>query len=335
MSRLKNLKQTACSAWASMKDKTEGASYTVMVAPDDTSRMVKLCLPKKWVRRTVYGVGGFFVLFLALSVDYALVKAKASEVERLRRETRQQKQELASLTRSMSEVVAQMDKLREFDAKLRVMTNLEGGRSPGEASPEAAATPDKGISVGGENPEVLNPLREELSTQDEALLANLSTSLNRIKSESEAQEQSFAELIDSLADQKTLLASTPSVWPVKGWLTSSFGSRISPFTGTREFHKGLDIATRSGTPVVAPADGTVVYVAREGGWGLTVILDHGYGVRTQYGHLESTDARVGRRVHRGETIGKVGNTGRSTGPHLHYEVMANGASVNPMRYILN
>jgi len=335
MERFQKICMTARSAWASMKDKTEGATYTVMVAPDDTSRMVKVCLPKRWVRWSVYGAGGLLLLSLGLTADYVGVKAKASEVERLRRETRKQKQELAALSQSMSEVRAQMDKLREFDAKLRVITNADSVRyqeAPVPGGPEAS---ENGVSLGGENPELLNPLREELSTQDEALLKNLSSSLSRIKSESMAQEASFAELVESLEDQRSLLASTPSVWPVKGWLTSTFGSRTSPFTGTREFHKGLDIATRSGTPVIAPADGTVVYVAREGGYGLTVILDHGYGIRTQYGHLDGVDVKVGRRVKRGETFAKVGNSGRSTGPHLHYEVMANGASVNPMRYILN
>ncbi len=330
MSRLSRIAQMARSAWSSMKDRTEGACYTVMIAPDDTTRTVKLCLPKKWARWTVYGAGAFLLLSIGLAADYTIVKSSALEAEKLRRESRNQKQEITSLARSMSEVQSQLDKLRELDTKLRVMTDSASGRET--ADPAAV---DGGVSQGGENPELFNPLREELSRQDEALLANLTASADRLKSESAAQEASFAELIESLEDQRSLLASTPSVWPVKGWLTSTFGSRISPFTGAREFHKGLDIATRSGTPVSAPADGTVAFVARESGWGLTAIIDHGYGIRTQYGHLSETLVRVGKRVKRGEVIARVGSTGRSTGPHLHYEVMANGAPVNPLRYILN
>ena len=143
------------------------------------------------------------------------------------------------------------------------------------------------------------------------------------------------ELVEYLEDQKSLLASTPSIWPVRGWLTSTFGYRTSPFTGRREMHKGLDIATRSGTPIIAPADGLVVFSGREGGFGNMIVIDHGYGITTRYGHCSALDAKLGQKIKRGDVIARVGNTGRSTGPHVHYEVAVNGVPVNPSRYILN
>ena len=100
-------------------------------------------------------------------------------------------------------------------------------------------------------------------------------------------------------------------------------------------HKGLDIATRSGTPIIAPADGLVVFAGREGGFGNMIIIDHGYGITTRFGHCSSLDAKLGQKIKRGDVIARVGNTGRSTGPHVHYEVAVNGVSVNPSRYILN
>jgi murein DD-endopeptidase MepM/ murein hydrolase activator NlpD len=138
-----------------------------------------------------------------------------------------------------------------------------------------------------------------------------------------------------LKEQKSLLASTPSIKPTEGWLSSGFGYRISPFTNQREFHKGLDIATRIGTPVIAPADGLIVFVGREGHLGKTVTINHGYNMVTRYGHLNNFKVKKGEHVKRTQIIGEVGNTGRCTGPHLHYEVQLNGIPVNPLQYILN
>ncbi len=335
MSNFVSLRTLAREVWRSVQDKTPGASYTVMIVPDETSRVVRTCFPKKAVRRTMLATGLCALLLGVLAVDYVGAKAKVSEVERLRRETRQQKQELASFAKSMGDLQDQIAKLREFDAKLRVMTDLDAAKYGGpEASADAPAE-QAGVAVGGMNPELVNPLREEISSQDEEVLRNLSSGLARLQDETEAQNKSFAELVDSLEDQRALLASTPSVWPVRGWLTSSFGGRSSPFTGGREYHSGLDIATRSGTPIVAPADGVVTFIGREGGYGITLEMDHGYGIKTRYGHLSQTVVRPGARVKRGEVVARVGSTGRSTGPHLHYEVAVNGVRVNPLRYILN
>jgi murein DD-endopeptidase MepM/ murein hydrolase activator NlpD len=118
-------------------------------------------------------------------------------------------------------------------------------------------------------------------------------------------------------------------------VTSRFGHRTSPFTGRRQFHSGIDVASRSGRAVVAPARGRVVFAGKKGPLGRTVILDHGYGVRTTYGHNREIHVKRGQEVERGEKIAAVGNSGRSTGPHLHYAVQVDGRRVNPMNYILD
>ena len=120
-----------------------------------------------------------------------------------------------------------------------------------------------------------------------------------------------------------------------GWTTSSFGYRISPFTGRREFHKGFDIANRKGTPIISTADGMIAFAGPKGLLGNMVAIDHGHGMVTRYGHIHEIIKKRGERVKRGETIALVGNTGRSTGPHLHYEVRLNGVAVNPVNYFLN
>ena len=140
-------------------------------------------------------------------------------------------------------------------------------------------------------------------------------------------------ILKFLQEQKSLLAATPSIWPVRGWVTSEFGSRDNPFGRGTEFHRGLDIATRLGKDVLASADGLVTEVAYRSDEGNTVRIDHGYGLSSVYAHLSMPAVRQGVRVKKGDLIGYVGDTGRSTGAHLHYAVYVNNVPVNPRKYL--
>jgi len=156
-----------------------------------------------------------------------------------------------------------------------------------------------------------------------------------MKTRVDAQEQGFSELVSFLEDRKSLLASTPSITPVRGWMTSGFRRRSDPFTQNAVWHRGLDISTAMGTPVLAPADGVVTYVGRKVDFGNIVSLDHGYGYLTRYGHNSKILVRAGQQVRRGQVIAFVGSTGKSTGPHLHYEVLRHGVPVDPQEYIID
>jgi murein DD-endopeptidase MepM/ murein hydrolase activator NlpD len=162
----------------------------------------------------------------------------------------------------------------------------------------------------------------------------LNSRLDRLSAEATRQEQSLQELQAYFQNQKARLASTPSIWPSRGWVTSDFGHRLDPYTADRVMHQGLDIAAPHGKEVLSPSDGTVVFAGLEGGYGNVLVIDHGYGIKTRYGHLAQIDVKPGQRVVRGQKVGTVGNTGRSTGPHLHYEVRVNGVSENPRKFIL-
>ena len=129
------------------------------------------------------------------------------------------------------------------------------------------------------------------------------------------------------------MAAAPSLWPVEGRIMSSFGERNDPFNGEGAFHMGVDISAEVGEPVIAPADGAVTFADFMGGYGRAVILEHGNGVATRYGHLSGFAVVAGQQVHRGDTIGYVGSSGRSTGPHLHYEVRIGNTPVNPYKYL--
>ena len=133
--------------------------------------------------------------------------------------------------------------------------------------------------------------------------------------------------------REELASATPSIWPAHGWLTGTFGGRSDPFTGEPGYHQGIDISTEKGQPIYATADGTVESATYTGDYGNFIVLRHGFGLTTRYGHLSSFAAKTGQRVKRGDVIGYVGSTGRSTGAHVHYEILANGKLINPLQLL--
>jgi murein DD-endopeptidase MepM/ murein hydrolase activator NlpD len=145
--------------------------------------------------------------------------------------------------------------------------------------------------------------------------------------------ESYSEVKKYVVTQRSLMASRPTSWPVRGWITSRFGYRVSPFFEGSTFHQGMDIANEEGTSIKAPADGVVVYCGWHGSYGKLIVLDHGYSFSTRYGHLDRTLVNVGQRIKRGQVIAFLGDTGRSTAPHLHYEIRLNGVPVDPMQYL--
>jgi murein DD-endopeptidase MepM/ murein hydrolase activator NlpD len=148
-------------------------------------------------------------------------------------------------------------------------------------------------------------------------------------------ENRLSSVRSDVDKRNALAAATPSIWPAHGWLSSRVGARRDPITGGRDFHDGLDISADHGTPVYATADGVVIQSAPEGGYGNLIVVEHGYGLETRYGHLSRYKVRTGEKVKRGDVLGYVGSTGRSTGSHLHYEVRVSGRLLNPLQLLLN
>ncbi len=186
---------------------------------------------------------------------------------------------------------------------------------------------------------------QEHAKASQQLLANwkglrkkIRDSLPRRRKSSLTGQQIVGELETSLAslqgDLESLIASIPSEWPVEGWISSRYGRRHSPWTGKAEFHAGIDIANRRGTPVHASGDGTVKFAGRKANNGKIVVLDHGQGITTHYAHLSKIHVKKGDSVQKNQKIANVGNTGKSTNPHLHYEVRINGTPINPRRHLL-
>ncbi len=294
-------------------------SYTVVIfSGTKTSEPYRLSLKKGVIKLFIGFAVVFSMVLAAFSFQYYLMWDQLEDVTSLRKENKTQKVQIQGFSNTIEDLKNKVVRLVEFDRKLRVMTDI----GPPKRNTSA-------FGVGGSD--------EQQISSYAALqpLEVIHRDLELLQSRVAQQDKSFQELEEVVHDRQSLWASTPSIWPTSGWLTSSFGKRISPFSGRLTNHNGIDIAARPGTPIIAPASGVVTYSKFNGGFGRFLKLNHGYGVVTHYGHLSKVDVKVGQKVKRGDVIAYVGNTGLSTGPHLHYEVSVNKVPINPMTYILN
>ncbi len=243
--------------------------------------------------------------------------------------------QLQGLEARLTRVDQALERVMANDAKLRQLSQedesarafgLESLSALELAAAERQGRTDVGIATNGD----MGPI-EVLGAAGE--LEAVEARARELESSLLDEEESMQEVRGYLDDRWSLTRAHPTVWPVRGWMTSRYGYRQSPQGEGRRLHAGIDIAAPRGTPVVAPADGHVVYAGYHTAYGNLVVIDHGYGLSTKYGHLSRINVRVGARIQRSEVLGRVGSTGRSTGPHLHFEVHQDGAAVNPLRYL--
>ncbi len=295
---------------------------TLLYVPDGpTGAIRRFHVKRSWLRGVASGWVVAAIAVCIAGVDYVKVRREVVELERLRSEASIQREEIAEYAARMDEIAGRLARLGSLEQKLRVITNLD----PSDPMP----LPGIG-GIPGELGEI-DPLHW---ASPKRRRERLKGDMEQLARAAEGQQGSIASLLEHMEGQATRLVHTPSIAPSTGWITSSFGYRTSPFTGNRELHRGIDIAGRIGTPIVATADGAVRLAGRKGGLGNAVILNHGYGVETIYGHLSEVLVRAGEKVKRGQKVGLMGNTGRSTGPHLHYQVEVNRKPANPRNYIL-
>jgi murein DD-endopeptidase MepM/ murein hydrolase activator NlpD len=330
---------------------------TVIVVPDEATAVRRFQVSRQVIKYGPWAAVLIAVLAIAGSIDYVRLRLNAIDVDRLRQQTSEQREELDTLAGNLTSLEAEFDRLWEFERKVRVIADLPGalveaefpeasrvGLGGGLEEPESPA-PESDAQVSAEaetstprgqgGPEdEAPPLPRTASLElDEQALVRTRAGTRRLAIRATTQSMSFEELVEDLEGKRHRLASTPSIWPTEGWVTSGYGFRTSPFTGHRTFHAGLDIASDFGTPVVAPARGRVVFAGRKGPLGKSLVIDHGFGLQTSYGHAAEIHVKKGESVERGQRIASVGSTGRSTGPHLHYSMAADGRSLKPRDYI--
>jgi murein DD-endopeptidase MepM/ murein hydrolase activator NlpD len=296
---------------------------TIVYLPDGVNAVRQIKVPKVLVNITLLLSLSMAAILFWASSDYLELKKTVPENLTLLQQNTLYKNQLESLAGKIDQINNKVAELKEFETKLKIMVNLDTGDEDTQF-----------WGIGGSDSSLLES--EDSSGKPlQRLVSLMHQSLDNLNAEISAQKQEKTELYSYFENQKSMFSCTPSITPAEGWVSSRFGYRISPFTSKKEFHSGLDIASRVGTEILSPADGVVTSVGRSDGLGINIIVNHGYGFKTIYGHLSKTLVKNGQAVKRGQNIAMMGNSGRSTGSHLHYEIHLNEVPVNPEIYILN
>jgi len=314
--------------------------YILFVARDEEDGTVrKISLPVQYAYGFVAAalVGTFTIVGLAGSYTRMLLKTESFNQVRQERETlRKNYQQMAAIAHERDIQVASLGALAsEVTAIYGLKQNkLTAGGKHASDSAAASATPSTlAISDDVSQQQVKLSLDEFYALRAEALSGRVSRAIEGGLNASPGIGSGLGAGIDSGAGDWTQFADAPSIWPIEGKISSGFGEREDPFNGEGKFHTGLDILAPTGTPIRAAGDGVVLTSGMANGYGREIVIDHGHGVRTLYGHMSALVAIEGQRVIRGQVIGYVGQSGRATCPHLHYEVRINNIPVNPHKYL--
>ncbi|MBI2822386.1 MAG: M23 family metallopeptidase, partial [Acidobacteria bacterium] len=280
---------------------------TFVIAGSDDAKIHKFRIPQYIVLAgSIFSILFLLVSFVA-SLYYSYLNYRTRDYDRVQTENLQLRDENRQFKVLTGQLEDKLVSLEVVSQKLKKMSGMDH-------------EPDIGIGVGGR----AFGLPSFLRTTDR--LAYLGNRVGDLDTE-------FMQLNDFYQRRNTLLAATPSIMPVRGYTSGGFGFRLDPFSNSRDFHPGVDISSAHGNKVIATADGVVTFAGPRFGYGKTVIIDHRFGMTTLFAHLSRITVRPGQKIQRGEVLGYVGSTGRSTGPHLHYEVRLNDRPLNPMKFL--
>jgi len=296
-----------------LKDK-----ITVMVLPRDRGEVKQFAIPVK----LLWAVGIFSICFVLVNIfllaDYFDKRVDQARMAKLIEENALLAQQFTAMKESIDFIKDDYASVVAKEEAIRTIFDLPS------IDPESRM-----LGVGG-------PREYETDVTPHTMQAlEVTADVDELLRLSKFERERYQEVFELLRDKRDIMDHTPSILPTKGYFSCGFGYRDDPFTGFKQFHSGLDIANKKGTPIYAPADGRVVSTRVNGGLGKMIVLDHGFGYKTRYGHLDSYNVKIGQKVKRGEMIGTMGSTGYSTGPHLHYEVLKNNKAVNPYKFIIN
>lgn len=327
---------------------------TLFIVGGEEGGVRKYVVPSSSLKVLAF-IGAILVLIsVAVLADYFGLLLQSMENKRLKAENMQLVKQFEIVEGKVVSLEDSLERVKTFTTKLKLITNVESDDritkslmspkpAPGgqieeyepmdqRSTPQEMVNQDQFFDFKKPLNESTGDMSVETSKQD---YGSLVVRIDKAVKDTSLKEQSVIELWESLSERQSLLNATPSIRPTKGWLTSKFGYRFSPFSNKIGMHAGLDIASSPGSPVYAPADGVVSFAAFDSSYGKLVSIDHGYGVITRYGHCSQIYVQVGQKVSKWDVIAAVGNTGRSTGPHLHYEVRINGIPVDPINYVLD
>jgi murein DD-endopeptidase MepM/ murein hydrolase activator NlpD len=293
--------------------------YTIVVADRETGGVRRFTFR---VRPLVLGAAITFVTPIMLSFGLGL--SASMEAEHLRASKASLEQENTSYREATGALTTQIESLQSSINDLGIRARVDPVSARAMDKLPAQIKNQGGTSLEGAS---------ALLTPEVAVTSSPERAFGLLQGVLSSLEGHLRIVRRNVERREALLNATPSIWPIHGWLSAGYGRRPDPFTGEVDFHPGLDISAETGTPVQATAAGTVELAAPNGDYGNLVVINHGFGLATRYGHLSKFAVWQGKHVERGEIIGYVGATGRATGPHLHYEVLANGRLMNPLQLL--
>lgn len=328
-------------------------TVTLYFVTNDEKQTRKISIPLSYFKVAAFMVAFVIISLFAGFIDYFGLLAQSIENKKLKIENLNLQKQFQVVEGKLDSLQSGLDRVGVITNKLKLITNThmkdrtdrlsfpaqinnidEIARAQNAERMSNEEFYEQDPSVRAENP--VNTLKGELASEKSS--ANYSTlviKIDRAVKDSLLKEQSVIELWESLSDSQSLLVATPSMSPSRGPIGSRFGYRVDPINGKMKMHAGLDIIVSPGTPVRAPADGVVSFAGWDDFYGKLVSVDHGYGVLTRYAHNSEIFVQAGQKISKYDVISSSGSTGRSTGPHLHYEVRVNGIPVNPSNYILD
>jgi len=315
-------------------------AYTVMIFRGSMSGPLKFSFSRSLIRKAV-GFGVALLIIEAVLLSQTVMRiGEIWELKALRVEMASVREQTTTFSNSVNDLKRRLLAMKEVNQRLRLMLGIEPPKTESilDGKGGDSAPPQ------GEFQESSNDTSETMQTPQvsvsedqphDPLLSRVQAGIAWLQSEAGTEERSLKDLTSAIESKQAKWDATPSIWPVKGWITSGFGKRVSPFTGQMSVHEGVDIGAPFNTPVQSPAAGRVVVTGFDPRMGNLVAIDHGYGMETQYGHMAKVLVKSGQKIRRGDVIGLVGSTGLSTGPHLHYHIKSNSHPVDPQRYILD
>jgi murein DD-endopeptidase MepM/ murein hydrolase activator NlpD len=330
-------------------------AYTVVIFRGSTDKPLRFNFSRKLIRRLLIFSCLILLADLLVVSHYVVRTGEVWELAAFRKEAMSAREQTSAFSSAIDDLKKRLGAMNEVNQRLRVMLGIEvpkSGDMVNGRGGEEVPLPDGGSMPSGKGNEGAKAIEEgslgglELGHEQVAgagngssqnpppTLAAVKERLEWLAKQTAAQERILTELSQAAEQRSSRWASTPSIWPVKGWVTSGFGPRISPFTEKPAWHDGLDIGAPPNAPVQAPAQGRITSTGYDPKLGNIVRVDHGFGVETLYGHLAKALVKEGQRVNRGDVIALVGSSGLSTGPHLHYMVKVNGQALDPAKYIL-
>lgn len=308
---------------------------TLMVIPERTRKVHKLVVPFFAIKLTVTLVSLAFISLMFIGIDYVRVLGQIAENKRLKGENFKLRQEVQLIRNKVDNMEFTIERVRNYAKKLQVLTGQteKSPRARSGTSRKRLEKTEEERAPASEEGELESNLRLPTQEPKAETVETLDSRVSGMEVMTITVQTQLAGLEDYLFSRRAIAKATPSIVPIPGYVSSSFGYRFHPLDGRRRLHHGVDIVAEPGTPVRAPAPGTVVFSGYKSGYGKVVVVDHGFGIRTLFAHNSKLFVNRGVVVKRGDVISQVGSTGHSTGPHLHYEIRKNGRPVNPAPFL--